>query len=249
MQETPDAESRSQARSRVGKASIGAISLAAANAGLLFLYFYYDLTLFQLILVYWWECLWIGLFCALKLIVASMIGDPYENRWIEVSGGAGVLLSIVAIGFVGGEFIALFGALGFAITFAFTELTGLEADELLFDQIGLILGSSLLFLAGHGLSFVVNFLVLGEFRTARAVTLLFLPFRRCLALLGTIAIAFGVAYYVPGLASGTAFAVILIVLKLLWDYRLHLKERTAFAAGPGAAREPIVLPTGINSRS
>lgn len=223
------AEPRSQARNRPGKASIGAISLAAANAGLLFLYLYYDLTLFQLILVYWWECFWIGLFCALKLIVASMIGDPYGNKYLEVSGCAGVFLSIAAIGFVGAEFIGIVGLLGFGITAAYSELSGLEPDHLLFDQVGLILGSSILFLAGHGLSFVVNFLILGEYRQARVVSLLFLPFKRCFALFAAVIVAFLVAYYVPGLASGTAFAVILIVVKLLWDYRLHVKERRAFA--------------------
>ena len=60
---------------------LGAVSLLAANLGLLFLYFAYNLSLYQLVVIYWWECLWIGIFSAIKLIVSSLLGDPYENRF------------------------------------------------------------------------------------------------------------------------------------------------------------------------
>jgi hypothetical protein len=40
---------------QAGKIGIGASSLIAANATLLFLYFWLDLTLFQVVLVYWLE--------------------------------------------------------------------------------------------------------------------------------------------------------------------------------------------------
>ena len=47
-----------------------------ANASLLVVYVLYDATLYQLVLVYWCECLWIGIFSALKLIIASRFGSP-----------------------------------------------------------------------------------------------------------------------------------------------------------------------------
>lgn len=222
-------QSAAVARGYLAEAGIGAIGIIAANAGLVFLYFAYDLTLYQLVLVYWWECLWIGLFCALKLIVASVAGDPYSSRRVDVSPGASLLLSVVAIGFVALQFTGIFLLSGFAIGFAYSALTGIDAGELMFNEIGLIVGSSALLLAGHALSFVANFLVGGEFRHARAGTLLALPFRRCLALLATIAVAFAAAATVPGLANAAAFGVLLMLLKLVADYRLHRAERRALA--------------------
>lgn len=79
----------------IGRVRIGAVSLVAANAGLAFVYFRFDLTLYQLVLVYRWECLWIGLFSAFKLIVASAIGDPYSNRYVSSTAGAFAAIVIV----------------------------------------------------------------------------------------------------------------------------------------------------------
>ena len=103
-----------------------------------------------------------------------------------------------------------------------------RADDSI-NQIGLVLTSSILFLIGHGISFVTNFLVLGEFRHARVGGLLILPFKRCFALLATIGVAFLVAYNVPGLATTSGFAVVVIVVKLLWDHWLHRRERRMLA--------------------
>ena len=92
----------------VSKASLGALSLLAANAGLLLLYFAYDLSLFQLVVVLWVECFWIGLYSAIKLLTASIIGNPYENKYVHVTRGSSFLLSVIAIFFVTAEFIAIF---------------------------------------------------------------------------------------------------------------------------------------------
>ncbi len=213
----------------VGRAGIGAVSLVAANAGLAWIYFHFDLTLYQLVLVYWWECLWIGLFSAFKLLVASAIGDPYSSRYVSSTPGGRVVLSIVLIVSLSAVFGSLLGLTGMSLLWVGEALPGSGEADRAINHIGLILGSSLLFLLGHGLSFVVNFLALGEFRHARAGTLLLLPFKRCLALFTCIAIAIGVVIKVPALASARAFAAIVIVLKILWDVWLHLRERRDFA--------------------
>ncbi len=212
--------------------SLSVATLVLANLAFLVLYFVFDLTLFQLAAVYWWECLWIGMFSGLKLITASWLGDPYQNRWVEFSPGAAVVTSVVAIVLLAGEFMAVFAILGFAILFVFHALTGIEQADLMRDALGPVIGSSLLFLAGHGLSFVANFLVGREYRNARAITLLTLPFTRCIALIAAVAVAFLVAYLLPGFASTGGFVTILVLLKLSWDYLLHNRERRAFAPGP-----------------
>lgn len=209
---------------------LGALSLVLANAGLIFLYFVYDLSLIQLVLIYWLESLWIGIFCALKLVTASIIGNPFENSWVNVSAGAGLLSSLIAIFLMGGQFLSLFGMLGLAIAMASSVVSGISAHDIFVNEISLLLGASGLLIAAHGMSFVGNFILLGEYKTARVGTLLVLPFKRCFALMGAIVIAFIVAFVVPVFASTTGFAVVLILGKLVWDYRLHVQERKAFAA-------------------
>lgn len=214
-----------------GRAGIGALSLAAANAGLFYIYFRYDLSVYQLVLVYWWECLWVGLFSAFKLIVASVIGDPYGNRYVSTDAGGRVMLSIVLIAAVSSVFASVLGFTGLGILWAGEMLPGSGEADRAINQVGLIVGASLLFLLGHSLSFVVNFLALGEFRRARVGTLLLLPFKRCIALFTCIAIAMIAVVNFPALASATGFAAIVIVLKLLGDLWLHSRERQSFNSG------------------
>lgn len=212
----------------VGRLGLGALGLIVANGGVLILFFIHNVTLFQLVLVYWCECAWIGIFSAIKLIVASMFGDPYENRWADVSRGASVFTSLFVIVFSSSAFFSLLGFVLFAILFANDSLMLSSPGDDMYNHIGLVLGTSFLLMTAHALSLIANFLILGEFRTARVGTLVALPFKRCLALLFTILISIVFVAVVPRFASTTGFAVVVIFLKLLWDLRLHLGERRAF---------------------
>ncbi len=158
-----------------------------------------------------------------------MFGDPYENRWVDVSRGAGFLMSLFAIAKSGGAFLFLIIVTFVALVVAQQELTGLDGSDFVEQQVPLLLKCSLLFVAGHGLSFIVNFLVLGEFRRARFTTLLWLPFKRALALFVTIAAALTALQQWPGVLTYTSFAALLIVVKLSWDLFLHWRERRSFA--------------------
>lgn len=212
---------------QLGARVTAALALLAANAGMLFLYFALDLTLFEVIVVYWFEALWIGLFSALKLLTASLFGNPYDNRWIDVSPGSRFLLSLIALVKSAGLFFTILVFTGLALAVANEELTGTSSDELLRSQVPLLFNCSLLFLAGHALSFLVNFLMLGEFRHARAAALLWLPFKRTIALFVTIVAALTAIQAWPGVLGATSFAALLIGIKLAWDWRLHRRERRA----------------------
>ena len=91
-----------------GPRQFALMSLFITNAGMIFLYFALNLTLFQLVVVYWFETLWIGLFAGLRLLTASLFGDPYENRWVDVSPGASFFMSLFAIAKSGGTFFFIF---------------------------------------------------------------------------------------------------------------------------------------------
>lgn len=212
-------------------ASIGlsTLALVAANAGLILIYLIFDLELFQLVVVFWIECLWIGVFSALKLLVASVAGSPYENRYVDFSRGGALLFSLFAIGFIAAEFLFVFVIVGFALSLAFDAFVG-DAKDFLFANLGLMFGGSLLFLGSHAISFVANFLIGGEYKSARFLPLLLLPFTRCFALFAAIVLAVIVAKIVPGLSNATGFAFVLIALKLAWDLRLHRKERRRLAS-------------------
>lgn len=221
----------------LGARAFAALSLIAANIGLLVLYFVLDLTLFQLVVVYWWEALWIGLFSGLKLLTASLFARPYDTSWLEVSPGANLFLSLYAIVKAGGFFLILLALTGLALIVSYQELTGTDGEEFIAGQLGVVLKCSLLFLVGHGLSFVVNFLVLGEFRQARFITLLWLPFKRAFALFFAIVASLTAIQTWPGMFNETVFAGFLIFVKLAWDYRLHRRERRSLQASPANTAE------------
>lgn len=224
--------SRIGAGSGLGPAAIAMLALFAANVGMLVIYFALDLTLFQLVVVYWWEALWIGLYSGLKLLTASVIGDPFENRWVEVSKGSGFFISLFAIVKSGGAFLTIVALTGVALVVAQEGLTGTPGNDFVRDQVELLLVCSLVFLIGHGLSFVINFLLLGEFRTARIGPLMLLPFKRAFGLFVTIVAALTASQAWPGLLDATGFAVALIGIKLAWDYLLHVRERCALGSRP-----------------
>ncbi|ANO52667.1 hypothetical protein BA177_17050 [Woeseia oceani] len=209
---------------------MSAFSLLLANAGLLLIAISYNLSLYQLVLIYWWEGFWIGLFSALKLIVASLIGEPYQNRWVSVSRGSRILVSIILLVKMGTFYFGLLGAVGLGILLAADRLKVANPVDEPVNQVGLIFVSSLLFLISHGLSFVINFLLRGEFRSARASDLILMPFKRCIALYAVIALAYVVVFAVPPLATTTGFAALVVVAKVSWDYFLHVRERREFTA-------------------
>jgi len=217
---------------RIGGRGFAALSLFAANAGMLFLYFAFDLTLFEVVVVYWFEALWVGLYSGLKLLTASLFGDPLENRWVDVGRFSALLLSLYAIAKAGFAFLFLIVITGVALVVANESLTGTPGNDFVAEQGPLLLKCSLLFFVGHGLSFIINFVVLGEFRQARFGTLLWLPFKRALALFVTIVGALTAMQTWPGVLTYTSFAVLLIAVKLAWDWFLHTRERRSFST-PG----------------
>lgn len=221
-----------------GKLGLGAISLISANSAVLIVFLVYDATLLQLVLVYWCECVWIGIFSAIKLITASIIGDPFENRFADVSRGAAVLMSLFVVVFSSSAFFSLLGMMLISILFANEWIALSNPNDEIFSHIGLVLGASGLLLGGHAVSLASNFLLLGEYKTASVGMLVTLPFRRSIALFVAIAASIAFAALVPAFASTTAFVLAVIVLKVLWDIRLHFKERHAFAVAlvPGVAQ-------------
>ena len=208
----------------LGPRQVAFASLFVTNFGMIFLFFLLELSLFQLVVVYWFETLWIGLFAGLRLLTASLFGDPYENRWVDVSPGVSFLMSLFAIGKSGGTFFLVFILTGVALVVAHEGLTGIPGNDFVSAQAMLLVKCSILFAVGHGLSFLVNFLIFGEFRDVRVTTLLWRPFKHSVALFVTIVAALTVIQTWPGYLNATGFAAILILVKLSWDWFMLSRE-------------------------
>ena len=174
------------------------------------------------------------MFSGLKVLTASLYGSPFENRWVHVSRGSGLFFSLFAMVKSGGVFLELLAMTGVALVVAQQELTGVPGNDFVRDQAMLMLKCSLIFFVGHGLSFVVNFLLRGEFRHARFGALMRLPFKRSLAFLVTVVASLTAIQAWPGVASETTYAAVLILVKLAWDYFLQRRERRALTADTAA---------------
>jgi hypothetical protein len=82
----------------------------------------------------------------------------------------------------------------------------------------------------HGISFVHNYLVGGEFRRAGVQSLMTQPYGRIVVLHVTILLG---GFLMMALKSPALGLVLLVVLKILLDLRAHLAERVKFAPGSG----------------
>lgn len=202
-----------------------AIGLIAANAAVLVIALIQDLSLIQILMVYCFESVWIGVFSALRLILASVVGDPYRNSWANVSPGASLMASIVIIFMSSSAFFSISGAAVGFVLYAEHLLSesGTSTDTLL--HLPLVIGTSLVFVASHGISFAVNFLFMGEFRRVRVGELVAFPFKRSLALLVSILVGLGIVGLLPMFASAKVFVLIVVALKLILDLYLYRDER------------------------
>ena len=122
------------ARQPLARFGIGTAGVLLANVGFLSFFLVYDLSLYQLVLIYWCECFWVGVFSFLKLLVASLIGDPFANRHVHVSRGSSLFFSVIAAWFTSGLFFFLFALLGFLVfspAFDSADAHGVQLEHLL----------------------------------------------------------------------------------------------------------------------
>lgn len=196
-----------------------ALVLILANAipvvGVLFLHW----TVFAVLLLYWSENVVVGGFNVLRMLTA----DPGD---LAAWAGKGCLIPFFCVHygmftFVHGELVlALFG--GAAVQRHRFNPAGLVTAV---GDAGIWYGIVFLFLS-HGMSFVHNWLMSGEYRRANLQQLMAQPYARVIVLHFTI-LAGG---FLVQLAGAPILALILLVtLKTAIDLRAHLAERAKLA--------------------
>jgi hypothetical protein len=93
-------------------------------------------------------------------------------------------------------------------------------------------GAALGLFVSHGVSFLVNYLGAGEYRTQTAAAQMFAPYGRLVVL--HVTIIFG-GFAVAFLGAPILLLVILIALKTILDLRFHLREHESTLAAPAGA--------------
>jgi hypothetical protein len=211
---------------RTGRLSGVAISLIVGNLGALYYSFIWDFSLYQVVVMFMTECVWIGAFSALRLIVASLFSRPYDTKNVGVSPGISLLISGFLIWTLGARFFALIGAILVSLVFVGWKFGDLSGVGMFVEIAGAAILASFPLLIGHTAWFFWDFLIQGEYRTARPGELLERPFVGCRGLLAAIAVALGATVLLPGLATTSAFAILVILGKAALDVRVYLRERT-----------------------
>lgn len=207
---------RTLAGETVVRTGASVIVLFAANTAVLLLCIAYELTGPELLVVYWWEALWIGGLCVVKTITASTLGTAANRSFGAVAGAVAAVVAGAG---------AVAGLVGLAIHTQFGDLASLGARTPNWRDFGMLFGVSLILLSAHTFSFLVNFLALGEYKSARLDALLRLPWLRSLPIAGSVTVMAAAALLLPPVSSSWRFAALLGILKLLLDYQMHLKER------------------------
>jgi hypothetical protein len=192
---------------------------------------------YSIIMVYWWEAVIIGFYNLGRMFVVCLFGDPLGKRVGIESVLARLVLAIV----LGGFFIVKFG--GFAIGLGLMVMAapavlaqGDNSNDIVaiadgLDAVGaaVMTAVAMLFLS-HGVSFLMNFLGRREFKRSNVLLLLFRPYARMVLMLIVLLLGFAAAAFVPALGRTTAFAVAIVLLKLLVDLASHKFDHRRRAA-------------------
>jgi hypothetical protein len=203
---------------------LSAVVLVAANCIPLIGVLAGDWTVFSIVLLYWCENVIVGAFNVLRLI-ACRPDNPVV--WV----GKAFLVPFFMVHY--GGFTTVHGALVMAMFSGRTagidptHPTGILAAIREQD-----IGYAVLALAlSHGVSFVHNFLLGGEFRRVSPAELMMRPYARVMVLHLTI-LAGG--FLVLALHSPLPALVMLIALKTAIDLGAHVTERKKLGGGTGS---------------
>ncbi|NBC23281.1 MAG: hypothetical protein GVY21_07400 [Gammaproteobacteria bacterium] len=191
-----------------------ALVLILANLVPLYGVFALDWAVFPILFLFWFENVVIGFFNAARMLSAR----PTEPvLW------AGKLFLVAFFCVHYGMFTAVHGGLVLSLFGGVeSEADALPDPALVTDIIAAehLLLPVLALVASHGYSFVVNFLLRGEYRNVSPKALMARPYRRIVLLHVTI-LAGGAL--VTALDAPVAGLVLLIALKIAMDLQSHLR--------------------------
>jgi hypothetical protein len=203
---------------------LSAIALVAANAVPLVGVLTFHWTVYPILLLYWCENVVIGIYNVLRMICVK---PDQPLTWAAKA----YFIPFFMVHY--GGFATIHGMFVLAM-FSGAPVGKMSPGSLLpaVRDAGVGYGIAALVLS-HGISFVHNFLMGGEFRRTGVTELMMRPYARVMVLHFTI-LAGG--FLVMALHSALPALVVLIALKTGIDLAAHTAERTKLA---GATRSPL----------
>jgi hypothetical protein len=201
------------------------LALLAANAIPLFGVLFLDWDAFTIVLLYWMENVVVGFYNILKMVFAAA---PHPLAHL----GKLFLIPFFMIHY--GGFTAIHGFFVLALFHKGESPSMGHADwpcflvfvQMLFNVIGYVYSmippqvkfAVLALFASHGVSFVRNYLLKGEYATARPNELMGSPYGRVVVM--HVAVLAG-GFLTMAIGSPAPLLVVLVVLKTLLDVNLH----------------------------
>lgn len=198
---------------------ISLLSLVGVNLYLLFEMLNGRINVFQVILLYWFENVIIGIFNVAKMALAK--GDSLDPNQFNTSKYFRIPFFIVHYGM----FCLVHGIFLFFII-----------SKYLPNSFQIIITNGLLLFLSHGFSFIHNYLISGEYKTAKINSLFFQPYKRVVLVHLVIMIGF---FLTLTNSSNTLLPIILIVLKIIIDSTMHIIERLKFKYFPNPVSSNI----------
>jgi hypothetical protein len=190
----------------------GLITLVVANLVVALQTLRHEWGYYETLLIYWTEAVILGAYNVLRLILVGVAFFIVKFGAFALGIGVFVLL-LPAMLRSGGEG-------GTSIPRALSAAGP-----------GLLIATGALCLS-HGVSLVRNFLMGREYDRLNIVGLVFLPYAR-MSLVGVVLLlGIGVVTAVPGLRRETAFAVVMILLKVAADAVSHTLEHRSLLSEP-----------------
>jgi hypothetical protein len=228
----------------------GLAALVIANLFVAFQALRHEWGYYETLLIYWSEVLILGAYNVVRMMVVGVFGaEPlgsWAARWVDLGSRLNrFIFTVIGVGF----FTFKFGAFALAIgLFVLLLPAMLRVDgggtsiprALSTAGPGLLLAIGALCLS-HGVSFIRNFLAGREYDRLNIASLVFWPYAR-MSLVGVVLLAgIGAASLVPALAPETAFAVTMVLFKLLADVASHtLEHRGLTGDAPRSRMTPAV---------
>jgi hypothetical protein len=221
----------------------GLITLIVANLFVALQTLRHEWGYYETLLIYWSEVVILGGYNVLRLMVVGVFGaaplGTWAARWVDLGSVLNrFFFTVVGVVF----FVVKFGAFAFGIGLFVLLLPAMLGPEnggagasipraLSAAGPGRLMATGALCLS-HGVSLIRNFLMGREYDRLDILHLVFWPYLRMFLVGVVLLLGLAVAQALPGLGRETAFAVVMVLLKLLADAVSHTLEHRSLMTEP-----------------
>jgi Family of unknown function (DUF6498) len=229
----------------------GLLALVVANLFVALQTFTRQWGYYETLLIYWTEVVVLGGYNVVRMLVVGVFGaaplGSWAAGWVDLGSGLNrFVYTVIGIGF----FVVKFGAFAFVVgvfVLLLPALLRLDNESgagasihraLVGAGPGLLTATGALCLS-HAVSLVRNFLLQREYDRVSLASLFFWPYARMSLVCGVLLLGIAIARLIPGLGRETAFALVMVLLKLVADAASHRLEHGRLLAESPAHGNPL----------